>query len=111
MLYHNGEPSCKRVAETRVRRTLETPPRYGTMELVSSSPEAKSRTARASREYLRLRDEFDAARRELGAAIVAERREGELIEDITGRVPYRQTQVNRVLEAAGLTEKRMKRED
>jgi len=80
------------------------------MDCMTSSPEAKSRTARASREYLRLRDEFESARRELAAAIVAERREGELIEDITARVPYRQTQVNRVLEAAGLTEKRAKPE-
>ena len=91
-------------------RTQETPWRYGTMDCMTSSPEAKSRTARASREYLRLRDEFESARRELAAAIVAERREGELIEDITARVPYRQTQVNRVLEAAGLTEKRAKPE-
>lgn len=93
-------------------RTPETPSRYGTMGFMpTSSPEAKSRTAKASREYLRLRDEFDSARKELADAIVAERREGELIEDITARVPYRQTQVNRVLEAAGLTEKRPKRED
>lgn len=93
-----------------MRHTPVTPSRYGTMEIVTSTPEAKSRTAKAAREYVRLKDEFAAARAELGAAIVAERREGELIEDITGRVPYRQTQVNRVLEAAGLTEKRAKPE-
>jgi len=85
---------------------LDMPPRRGIMRLVTASETAKARTARASREYLRLRDEFGAAREELAAAIVAERREGELIEDITSRVPYRQTQVNRVLEAAGLTTKR-----
>ena len=43
-------------------------------------------------------------------AIVDARKEGTLIEDIAGLVPYRQTQVNRVLEAAGLTEKRAKPE-
>ena len=37
---------------------------------------------------------------------MAERREGTLIEDITGDVTYRQTQVNRILKAAGLTEER-----
>jgi hypothetical protein len=77
------------------------------MELVSAETEA--RLTRASRAYVRLKRQLDDARAELAAAIVAERREGTLIEDITARVPYRQTQVNRVLEAAGLTEKRAPR--
>jgi hypothetical protein len=70
------------------------------------SAETEARLTRASRAYARLRDQFAAAREELAAAIVAERREGALIEDITAKVPVRQTQVNRILEAAGLTEKR-----
>jgi hypothetical protein len=74
------------------------------MECVSDLTEA--RLAKAARTYTRARKTFEDARSELAAAIVAERREGTLIEDITARVPYRQTQVNRILEAAGLTEKR-----
>jgi hypothetical protein len=74
------------------------------MECVSAETEA--RLDRASRTYRRLKPQLDAARKELAAAIVAERREGTLIEDITAKVPYRQTHVNRILEAAGLTEKR-----
>jgi len=77
------------------------------MEYVSAETEA--RLVRAARSYVRLRDQFGDARAELAAAIVAERREGTLIEDITARVPVRQTQVNRILEAAGLTEKRPRR--
>lgn len=82
----------------------------GIMEFVPSSSEAKARTARASRAYTRLMTQLAEARAELAAAIIAERKEGEKIEDITARVPYRQTQVNRVLETAGLTEKRAPRE-
>ncbi len=74
------------------------------MECVSE--ETRTRLRRANRNYVRLRDQFAEARRELAEAIVDERREGTLIEDITGDVTYRQTQVNRILEAAGLTEKR-----
>ena len=70
------------------------------------SAETRAHLRRANRNYVRLRDQFAEARRELAEAIVAERREGTLIEDITGDVTYRQTQVNRILEAAGLTEKR-----
>ena len=74
------------------------------MECVSDATQA--RLAKAARAYSRLKPQFEAARRELAAAIVAERQEGTFIEDITAKVPYRQTQVNRILEAAGLTEKR-----
>ncbi|MDQ2874398.1 MAG: hypothetical protein M3Y33_06175 [Actinomycetota bacterium] len=77
------------------------------MELVSAETEA--RLARASRNYSRYKKLFGDARTELAAAIVEERQEGTLIEDITGKVPVRQTQVNRILEAAGLTEKRSQR--
>ena len=74
------------------------------------SAETRAHLRRANRNYVRLRDQFAEARRELAEAIVAERREGTLIEDITGDVTYRQTQVNRILEAAGLTEKRQRAE-
>jgi hypothetical protein len=77
------------------------------MECVSA--ESKARLNRASRTYTRLKPQWEAARKELAAAIAEERREGEKIEDITARVPIRQTQVNRILEAAGLTEKRTPR--
>ena len=77
------------------------------MECVSV--ETQARLVRASRTYTRLKDQFEQARAELADAIVTERREGTLIEDITAKVPYRQTQVNRILEAAGLTEKRPRR--
>jgi len=73
------------------------------------STETQARLTRAARTYGRLRDQFRDARAELAAAIIAARREGALIEDITAKVPYRQTQVNRILEAAGLTEKRSRR--
>lgn len=76
------------------------------MELMSAETEA--RLARASRTFLRLKPQMDAAREELAAAIVAEREEGAKIEDITARVPYRQTHVNRILKAAGLVEERAK---
>jgi membrane protease subunit (stomatin/prohibitin family) len=59
---------------------------------------------------VRIKTQFEAARAELAEAIVAERKDGALIEDITANVTYRQTQVNRILEAAGLTEKRPRRE-
>jgi hypothetical protein len=78
------------------------------MECVSVETEV--RLVRAARAYKRLKPQLDAAREELAAAIVAERREGTKIEDITAKVPYRQTHVNRILEAAGLTEKRTPRE-
>jgi hypothetical protein len=74
------------------------------MECVSDA--TKARLREAARAYGRLKPRLDAARKELAEAIVAERLEGALIEDITAAVPYRQTQVNRILEAAGLTEKR-----
>ena len=88
--------------------TLEMPTRCGIMDFMSA--ETRSRLLRANRNFVRLRDQLEAARQELAASIVAERKEGTLIEDIAGLVPYRQTQVNRVLEAAGLTEKRAKPE-
>lgn len=74
------------------------------------SDETRARLRRADRNYVRIRAQFEAARAELAEAIVAERKDGELIEDITANVTYRQTQVNRILEAAGLTEKRPRRE-
>ena len=74
------------------------------------SADSRARLLRAARNYARLRDQLAAARAELADAIVEERKDGVLIEDITALVPYRQTQVNRVLEAAGMTEKRSKRE-
>jgi hypothetical protein len=83
---------------------MARPGRRAMMELVSADSEA--RLARASRAYTRLKKDFESARKELASAIVAERKEGTFIEDITAKVPYRQTQVNRILEAAGLTEKR-----
>ena len=88
---------------------LEMPIRCGIMDFMSA--ETRSRLLRANRNFVRLRDQLEAARKELAAAIVAERKEGTLIEDIAGLVTYRQTQVNRVLEAAGLTEKRAKRDE
>ena len=77
------------------------------MDRMSAATQA--RLAKAARTYARLKDQFEAARVELATAIVVERQEGAKIEDITAKVPYRQTQVNRILEAAGLTEKRAPR--
>lgn len=73
------------------------------------SDETRARLTRANRNYVRLKQQFEAARSELADAIVAERKEGTVIDDIAGMVAYRQTQVNRILEAAGLTEKRTPR--
>lgn len=78
--------------------------------LVRVSAETEARLSKAARTYTRLREQFGDARDELAAAIVAERVEGTKIEDITAKVPWRQTQVNRILEAAGLTEKRPRAE-
>lgn len=75
------------------------------------SAETEARLTRASRSYTRAKAQMDAARAELAAAIVAERREGTLIEDITQRVPVRQGQVNRILADAGLTQPRRKQDD
>lgn len=99
------------MSETATVDTLDMPHACGIMLRVSASEAAKARTARASRNYVRLRDQFAEARKELAAAVVAERAEGEKIEDITERVPVRQATVNRFLEAAGVTEKRTSRED
>lgn len=79
------------------------------MECVSD--ETMTRLKKAARDFARLRPQYEAAREELAAAIAAERREGTLIEDITALVPYRQTQVNRILDKAGLTQKRAKPAD
>jgi hypothetical protein len=68
--------------------------------------ETEARTRRADRAFTRLDAQLKAARAELRAAIVAQRRHGTLIEDITAMVHYRQTQVNRILKDAGLTEDR-----
>jgi len=78
------------------------------MECVSDA--TRARLAQASRSYARLRKQMDDARAELAAAIVAERREGTKIEDIAALVPYRQGHVSRILDAAGLTEKRAPRQ-
>lgn len=88
--------------------TMVTPDGCAIMDLVSD--ETRARLLRANRNFVRLRDQTNAARSELAEAIIAERKEGVLIEDITALVTYRQTQVNRILEAAGLTEKRPRRE-
>jgi len=87
---------------------LVMPHLHGIMGLVDV--ETRARLLKAARDYTRLRDQFASARDELAAAIVAERKTGTLIEDIAALVPYRQTQVNRILEAAGLTTKRAARE-
>ncbi len=71
----------------------------------------RARLARASRVYARLQSQMRDAREELHAAIIAERKAGALIEDITAVVPYRQTQVNRILKDAGLTEERPRNRD
>ena len=47
------------------------------------STETRARLTRANRNFTRLRDQLADAREELASAIVAERREGVLIEDIT----------------------------
>jgi hypothetical protein len=87
---------------------MELPTPCDIMDFMSA--ETRSRLLKAARNYSRAKEQLDKARAELAAAIVAERKEGTLIEDIAALVPYRQTQVNRVLEAAGLTEKRSRRD-
>jgi hypothetical protein len=89
---------------------LELPSWCGIMDSMGVTPETRARLTKAGRNYTRAKDAFDAARGELVKAIIDARKEGTLIEDIAGLVPYRQTQVNRVLEAAGMTEKRSKPE-
>ncbi len=89
---------------------LELPAWCGIMDSMGVTPEMRARLTKAGRNYTRAREAFDKARSELVGEIVAARKDGNLIEDIAACVPYRQTQVNRVLEAAGLTEKRPKRD-
>jgi hypothetical protein len=89
---------------------LELPAWCGIMDSMGVTPEMRARLTKAGRAYDRARKQLDDARTELVSAIIAARKEGTLIEDIAALVPYRQTQVNRVLEAAGLTEKRPKRD-
>jgi hypothetical protein len=89
---------------------LELPAWCGIMDSMGVTPEMRARLTKAGRNYTRAKEAFDAARGELVGAIIDARKDGTLIEDIAGLVPYRQTQVNRVLEAAGLTEKRSKPE-
>ena len=79
----------------------------GIMDFMSD--ETRARLARASRAFARLQSQLDDARTELVAAIVEDRKAGGLIEDITAVVPYRQTQVNRILKDAGLTQERKPR--
>ena len=79
------------------------------MDCVSAETEARLRGR--SRNYTRVKGQYGScAERNWPTAIVAERREGTLIEDITERVPVRQTQVNRILEAAGLTQPRRQKD-
>lgn len=70
------------------------------------SEETRARLRRADRAYVRVKAQFEAVRAELADAIVADRKDGAKIEDITANVTYRQTQVNRILKDAGLTEAR-----
>lgn len=70
--------------------------------MVCVSAETRARLARATRDYNRLRE----IRKEVAAAIIAEREAGTTIEDIARLSPYKQAQVNRILKAAGLTEDR-----
>ena len=70
------------------------------------SDASRARLIKAARDYRRVKPQFEAIRKELAAAIIEERLEGVLIEDIAQIAPYRQTQVNRILDAAGLTQKR-----
>lgn len=92
------------VAETAYAERKVMPCRRVMMDCMSD--DTRRRLVTASRKYERLSAQLEAARAELAEAIIAERKEGVLIEDITALVPYRQTQVNRILEAAGLTRKR-----
>lgn len=89
---------------------LVMPTGCGIMDAMSADPEIRARLLKAGRTYSRAKDAADRARSDLVAEIVAARKAGTLIEDIAADVPYRQTQVNRVLEKAGLTEKRAKPE-
>lgn len=82
----------------------EIPEWCAIMDFVSD--ETRARMQQADRTFTRIEAQLKAARAELRDAIIAERKEGTLIEDITAMVHYRQTQVNRILETAGLTEKR-----
>ena len=88
---------------------MATPLACVIMDLVSD--ETRARLAKASRVYARLQEQMKKARAELAAAIIEDRKDGGLIEDITAVVPYRQTQVNRILKEAGLTQERPRRAD
>jgi hypothetical protein len=89
---------------------LELPAWCGIMDSMGVTAEMRARLTKAGRNYDRAKKQLEEARAQLVAEIVAARKDGTLIEDIAALVPYRQTQVNRVLEAAGLTEKRAKPE-
>ena len=82
------------------------------MDAMSADPEIRARLMKAGRDYTRAKDAVRQGPRWISSLRSwTARKEGTLIEDIAADVPYRQTQVNRVLEAAGLTEKRAKTAD
>ena len=95
------------MTETFTARPEAVPCSCAIMDAMSD--ETRARLRRADRAYVRIKTQFEAARAELAAAIVAERKDGALIEDITANVTYRQTQVNRILKDAGLTQERKPR--
>lgn len=70
------------------------------------SAETRAELVAASRAFQRETDRLEATRERLHAAIVAERKEGVKVSEIEDIVPYRRGQVTRILDAAGLVDKK-----
>jgi hypothetical protein len=77
--------------------------------MVCVSQETQDELAAASRAYRQQEKRSEAVRARLHAAIIAEKREGTSVRNITDRSPYQRGRVTTILEDAGLTEKRKPR--
>jgi hypothetical protein len=75
--------------------------------MICVSDQTRAELIAASRAYERETRRVSAARARLYAAIIAERREGVSVADIEDITPYRRGQVTRILDAAGLVDKKI----
>ena len=78
----------------------------GCVMMACVSEQTRAELTAASRAFVRERDRLKAARARLHAAIIAEKREGSTVSSIEDIAPYRRGQVTRILDGAGLVEKK-----
>jgi hypothetical protein len=78
--------------------------------MICVSKETRDELVAASRAYAQHEKRTKALRDRLHAAIIAEKKEGTSVSEITDLAPYRRGRVTTILGDAGLTEKRSQRE-